>query len=629
MLHAATLLTGAETSAGVLTPAVEAGLVELRGPAVRFHHPLVRSAIYRKAGPDDRQAVHTALAQVHAADADRRTWHRAAAIAHQDESVAAELEEVAARARGRGAITVAVSALRRAAEVSRHQEGRLERLLRAAELVFELGRADQIAELLALAEPGLLGERQRARLAWLKEVMEENRNEGPERILRLIADAERAEIAGDRTLALNFIRAAALRCWWTDSGWDLRQQVITRARRLASGDDPELLEILATVSPVENGGVVIERVAALRGTPFDAAMSRILGVAASAVGAQHLAVPFLEAAIDELRAQGRLGLLAQALGSLIWCWVFCGDLPSALVTAEECERLARETAQPRWQSSAYAGQALIAGLRGEEAHGLTLAAASERALGSRANSSAIALIEHARGVIALCAGRREDAFDHLRRLFDRGDPAFHPMQRLWALADLAEAALPDRREDARPLLAELEQVGTLTPAPMLHLGLRYARAVLADDADAERLYQDALDADLSSWPIGRARLMLAYGIWLRRQRRIQEARVPLRTARDAFDALGLLAWGNKARQELRAAGETSDLRTPSSVDQLTPQELHIARLAAAGLTNREIGQQLYLSHRTVSTHLYRLFRKLGITARGQLRDALGPAAYVG
>ncbi|UBU18943.1 helix-turn-helix transcriptional regulator [Nonomuraea gerenzanensis] len=112
-------------------------------------------------------------------------------------------------------------------------------------------------------------------------------------------------------------------------------------------------------------------------------------------------------------------------------------------------------------------------------------------------------------------------------------------------------------------------------------------------------------------------------MWLRRRRRIQEARLPLRAARDAFDVLGLLAWGEKARQELRAAGETSELRVAPAAELLTSQELHIARLAAAGLSNREIAQQLYLSHRTVSTHLYRAFPKLGITSRGQLRDALG------
>nr|WP_062336607.1 LuxR family transcriptional regulator [Herbidospora sakaeratensis] len=626
-LKAAAIVAGAGTTAHALLPAVEAGLVRADADGIHFHHPLVRSAVYQKAGTADRLAVHAALAEVHEASPDRRTWHRAAAIAHRDDSVAAELDQVADRARRRGAITVAVSALRRAAEVSEDQGGRVERLLRAAELSFELGQTGQIAELIALAEPELKGERQQARLAWLKEVLEENRNEGPPRILRLV---EAAESVADRTMALNFLRAAALRCWWTGSGRDLRQRVVALAERLATGPhDPDLLQILGTVSPIESGGLVMERLEALRDTRFEAPVARILGVAGGAVGAYDLAMPFLAAAVADLRAQGRLGLLAQALVSLMWSLIYGGDLPGALLAAEEAERLARETGQARWQTSAYVGQAMIAAFRGEETHGLALAAEGERALGARANSSNLALIEHARGVLALCAGRHEDAYAHLRRLFDPTDVAFHPVTRLWALTDLVEAALPAHRDDVASLIAEAEELGERTPVPLLHQGLRHARALMADDADAEGLYRDALNADQSSLPIGRARLTLSYGVWLRRRRRIQEARVPLRTARDSFDALGLLAWGEKARQELRAAGEASELRVSSGVDRLTPQELHIARLAAGGLSNREIGQQLYLSHRTVSTHLYRLFRKLGITARGQLRDALGPSAYVG
>jgi DNA-binding CsgD family transcriptional regulator len=120
----------------------------------------------------------------------------------------------------------------------------------------------------------------------------------------------------------------------------------------------------------------------------------------------------------------------------------------------------------------------------------------------------------------------------------------------------------------------------------------------------------------------RARVLLAYGAWLRRQRRVAESRTPLRAARDAFDALGVSAWGERARQELRASGETSRSRTPEARDELTPQELQIAQMAAEGLTNREIGQELYLFHRTVGSHLYRLFPKLGISSRAQLRSAL-------
>ena len=155
------------------------------------------------------------------------------------------------------------------------------------------------------------------------------------------------------------------------------------------------------------------------------------------------------------------------------------------------------------------------------------------------------------------------------------------------------------------------------------MGLRHARAVLAQDPEeAADRFSAALGADLTRWPLQRARLLLAYGQWLRRQRRIADSRPPLREARDAFDAMGCAAWSDQARRELRASGESSRRRDLAARDQLTAQELQIAQLAAQGLSNRDIAQRLYLSHRTISTHLYRVYPKLGITGRGELRSAL-------
>ena len=146
--------------------------------------------------------------------------------------------------------------------------------------------------------------------------------------------------------------------------------------------------------------------------------------------------------------------------------------------------------------------------------------------------------------------------------------------------------------------------------------------MLATD-DAQALFDAAFDADLAAWPLHRARLQLAYGMWLRRRQQAGESRAPLRAARDTFDALGADAWAERARRELRAAGERSGQPAPRALDLLAPQELQIARLAAEGLSNREIGQQLYLSHRTVRNHLYRIFPKLGITSRAELAAVVG------
>jgi DNA-binding CsgD family transcriptional regulator len=198
----------------------------------------------------------------------------------------------------------------------------------------------------------------------------------------------------------------------------------------------------------------------------------------------------------------------------------------------------------------------------------------------------------------------------------------------WLIADLAEAALhTDRVAEGRELLAQVEATAGARPAVWIELNLRHARALLApDETEAQRGFDDALAANLGRWPFQRARLLLAYGEWLRRQRRIADSRTPLRAARDTFDTLGCTSWSARARRELRASGESSRRRDPAARDQLTAQELQIAQLAAAGLSNREIGQRLYLSHRTISTHLYRIFPKLGITARGELEAALSAPA---
>ncbi|MDP9259455.1 MAG: helix-turn-helix transcriptional regulator [Actinomycetota bacterium] len=197
----------------------------------------------------------------------------------------------------------------------------------------------------------------------------------------------------------------------------------------------------------------------------------------------------------------------------------------------------------------------------------------------------------------------------------------------WVIGDLAEAAVHiDRAEEARARVAQVEAAAGDSPGIWTLLGLRHARALLADDDEAAERFQEALGADVGRWPFQRARILLVYGQCLRRRRRIADSREPLRTARDVFDALGCAAWSEQARRELRASGESSRRRDPSARDELTAQELQIAHLAANGLSNREIGQMLYVSHRTVGTHLHRIFPKLGVTARGDLGSALTATA---
>jgi DNA-binding CsgD family transcriptional regulator len=193
----------------------------------------------------------------------------------------------------------------------------------------------------------------------------------------------------------------------------------------------------------------------------------------------------------------------------------------------------------------------------------------------------------------------------------------------WLIADLADAARHiDEQEAARGRLAQVEAIAGERPGTWIALGVRHARALLADPAEAGERFEAALTSDLTRWPFERARIQLAYGQWLRRDRRTAESRAVLRAARDTFDALGCVPWSEQARRELRASGERSRRRLPEARDQLTAQELQIAQLAAEGHSNREIGQRLFLSHRTISTHLYRVFPKLGITSRSELSSAL-------
>ena len=353
----------------------------------------------------------------------------------------------------------------------------------------------------------------------------------------------------------------------------------------------------------------------------DAGATRLAGNAAMAVGAFDLAARFLALSAASLRAQGRLGLLARALALQAWSAAQLADLGAAIPAAAEARRLAQETRQPLIMATADAAQALLAALRGDEQSASALAAQAEEICVPIGANGVLAASQFARGLAALGAGRPADALAHLRRIHDPADPAYHYGVRCYTVGDLAEAALRGGEvASIGGLLREMETAGRRTTSPSLQAGLRYARALVADDSSAPGLFDAALRSGM--WPYQRARVQLARGEWLHQHRQNAASRAPLRAARETFDALGLVPWSERARQQLRATGETSRPRTPQARDQLTPQELQIVQLAAEGMSNREIGQRLYLSHRTVSSHLYRVFPKLGITSRAELAAAL-------
>ena len=341
------------------------------------------------------------------------------------------------------------------------------------------------------------------------------------------------------------------------------------------------------------------------------------------MGACEQAVGFHTAAAAGSRARGHLGLLGQVLLSQGWSALLLGHAGLAWPAAEEAARLLAESGLPLWAACAQLAQAVLAGRRGDTATATELAAQAEQVLLTGGVPPLLALVQLARGTAALGAGRHDEAYEQLARIFDPHDAAYHPHLRAWALVDLAEAAASGGHQDAaRRHHAELIPQAAATGSPLLRASLAVAAPMLAT-GDAQAPFDTAFDTGLTAWPLHRARLQLAYGMWLRRRQQAGESRAPLRAARDTFDALGADAWAERARRELRAAGERSGRPALRVLDLLAPQELQIARLAAEGLSNREIGQQLYLSHRTVRNHLYRVFPKLGITSRAELAAAVG------
>jgi DNA-binding CsgD family transcriptional regulator len=629
-VRAAAVLLGADVTAEDLAPAVAAGLVRVSDGRLVFRHPLMRSAIRQGAGPTRLQRAHAALADALVDDPDRHIWHHAAASSGPDEAVAVGLEAAATRALHRGGVEAAVAALDRAARLTADPTARAARLLRAAEHATELGRRDTVAHLLREVAPLELTVSLRARMTWIEDAFDDGIRDPADGAAQLADLAGRVAAQGEVDLALRLLWAAAQRCFWSELGDGVRRRVADAADAVPCDPrDPRLLAVLAFAAPIDRGATVVERLAPLPmpdGSAADAApAARLLGNAAMAVGAFDVALAVHTSAAAQLRAQGRIGLLARALLGQANSAVHLGDLRTAVPAAAEAVRLAAETSQPNLLALGRAYEAATAALRGHDEEAHRLAATAELAAAPVAARPVLATVQLARGLSALGSGRYSDAFDEFRRLFDRADPAFHLAHRCAAICFVSEsAAFAGRQDEVRAVVAEMEAEGLRTPSPALHAGLGFARAVLADDAEAEQRFE-ALLVDVAGWPFARSRALLAYGSWLRRRRRPADSRPHLRAARDSFDALGLAPWADRARRELRASGETSRRRAVEVDEQLTPQELQIARLAAAGLTNREIGERLYLSRRTVSTHLYRIFPKLGVSSRADLGAVIGPS----
>jgi DNA-binding CsgD family transcriptional regulator len=611
-----------------LAPAIAAGLGTLDSGGFRFRHPLIVSAVKQAATADELRSVHAALAEALADEPDRAVWHRAAATSGPDEAVAKALDAAANRATLRGAGDVAVSAFERAAELTAEPQRRGQRLYLAGDLARELGRSSDGVRLLRAALQTGLPPAESAMASFTLELADNTWSGSATirdfaRIARELVDNEE----GKR--ALRALDTISVRAYWERLEAETRREIAAISDEIAvPPDDPSRLYVLGLIDPLGRGKEVVERVKGLSPVGMsDPEELFDVGVAASSVWAWNLGLPFLRAAAASARVQGRLSLLAHTLVWEAWADLYRGAVREAITRSAEGARISEEIRAPRYIVAARLAQAIAGAEQGEDDAHERLIAEAEALLVPLGAHPMLALTAFARGRLALAGERFGQAYEDLVRIFDPAGVAFHPFVRGSALADLADAAV---RGDGdldlvRGYLAEWKEIAAETRAPHLEVQVAYATAILATDAVAERHFRAAIAAAQAEWPFYVARAQLAYGEWLRRHRRMTQSRAPLREAAETFDALGLLRYAERARRELRASGETVRSRDPGAWAQLSPQELQIAQLAAEGLSNREIGEQLYLSHRTVESHLYRLFPKLGVTSRAQLRHALSPA----
>lgn len=620
VLEVAAAVAGEPVTTAELREAQATGLVEL-GDRLSFRHPLVAAALLHGATATELRAANAGLADVYADEPDRQAWYRAGACAGPDAHAAAGLLEAGSRALGRGAPAAAAAAFERAAELTADPVDRAGHLLRAADAQFGLGRPDLAVPLLRRAAPLAMSESDRAWLSLLLEAADEHAWSDPDRVAVFAGIAADMVDAWPVERAVHCLLTVAQGCWHAHPSQKTLDLVVGAAR--ATGlptHSPALLAVLGCTDPARQAKAVLEGLRHVPALPAaDPLDLHMAGTAATTAWDFHGGMLYLAHAADGLRTQGRLGLLGQALLMRAWSALHIGNVEVARRCAEEASRLNRDSGQRIWAISADVVLATVAGERGELSTAVHLSQQAEAELVGLGGHPLLAEVAFARSRTAVAHQHYADAFERLRRLFDRTDVTHQPHVASWAYADFVEAAQGlGRRAIAERAFQELEALAAATDGPLLQAQVAYVRPLLATGRDAEALFEHATSGVLRAWPCYRTRAELAHGQWLRRNRRISDSRGPLRAAREGADALGLAGLAQLARQELRASGEGSADRRAQTWETLTPQEEQIAMLVAQGLSNKDIGQQLYLSHRTVASHLYRMFPKLGVSTRTQL-----------
>jgi DNA-binding CsgD family transcriptional regulator len=617
------------------TPAADAGLLEF-GARVRFRHPLVRSAAYRSASLQERQAVHGALAQATgpAVNPDRRAWHRAQAAPGPDEDVAAELERSASQAQARGGLAAAAAFLERAAILTPEPIRRARRLLAAARAKRATGALDAALELLVAIEAGphdALRTAEAEHLRGLIAFVQRRASDGAQLLLSAARHLEPLDVALSRETYLDALGTAI----WAgdlDSPGDLLAAA-EAARAAPPGPEPPrpvdvLLDALALrlTQGYAPAAPLLTRALEL-GLALDVANDEVdrWRWLATGRGSAIVALELWDAeaahAMAAVQAQfardtGAPVYLQFALNSLATTHLLGGELTTAARLIEEDRLIAEVTGNP---PVGYAAMALAA-WQGQEAPASELIEATSRAATARGLGRMVDFAAYASSVLHNGLGRHDLARDAAWRAFVRDDLGYGPL----VVPELAEAAA--RTGDValvRTALDWLSERTRVTPSAWA-LGIEARlRALLSDGDAADRCYRESI-AHLRRTPARAelARAHLLYGEWLRRERRRLDAREQLHRAHHLLATMGIGAFAERARRELEATGETARKRTIETRDELTAQEAAIARLARDGLSNPEIGSRLFISARTVQYHLHKVFAKLAIGSRGQLERAL-------
>jgi DNA-binding CsgD family transcriptional regulator len=627
---------GAGPDAQALMPAEQLGLIKIDRTGLRFSHPLVRSAIYHSAPFARRAAAHRELASALHDQPDRRAWHLAAAALHPDEHIAALLEATAAQAQYRGGAAAAAQAMERAAELSPDPRDQARRLTAAASAAVPTGQGDWVQDLatraLAVtADPELrLTARRDAgwALAWSG-----RRTAALSALISVTEDAARDQPA----LAWDALGSAATVAYQT--GLPASRQVVSQALGLlerqgppppgqAPGTDASTLRlwIHASADPTGSRNQLLPNLRKIADSPIEEPSLWRIASAAWLLDESDLAIRLLQDAMQRLRAPGVRGTSGGSLTVLGWAYIDTGRWDDALDTAAEAAGMAETNQMELIAASADLITATVLAHRADPSAARTHAARALATVDPDECGLVAARARRALGVAALTEGSYLQAFTQLRGLFSENGTPLHNYASYLGVADIAAAAVrADRRIEGCNVIQHALNRLNGKASPRLEQLIARAHGILAGPDRAEAHFDKALsDPAGDQWPFERAQLQLDYAEWLRRRRRINDAKPVLTQALATFQRLGATSWAQRAQAELRASGvaATGAPREHNALGELTPQQRQIVRLASQGLTDREIGDRLYLSPRTVSSHLYRSYPKLGIASRYQLRDII-------